>query len=297
MRELFTEKRFNIEAEALIGRCNIILSAYQEQGYDLSLRQLYYQLVASNVIPNEERSYKRLGEIISDARLAGLVDWDMIKDRGRETIISPRWKSPADLVEAGAEQFRIEKWKDQDCYVEVMVEKQALEGVLIPVCHELDVAFTANKGYSSSSALYEAGKRILDRSDEGKEVHLIYLGDHDPSGIDMSRDVWERLELFSGTPIEFHRVALNMDQIRRLRPPENPAKLTDSRAAGYIKRFGRSSWELDALEPRLLAEIVRGAVLNLRDDDRWAAAVEREEEMKLTLRNHAAMIRDQEERS
>lgn len=258
---------------------NEILEDYAQQGYDLSLRQLYYQLVSRNIVPNTEKSYKNIGCLVSDARLAGLIDWDMIKDRGREMVENPHWKDPAQFMNSVAPQFRVDLWEDQPAYVEVMVEKQALEGVLIPVCRELDVPFTANKGYSSSSALYEASKRFLKGAEEGKDLFVVYLGDHDPSGIDMSRDVQDRLNLFlngamGSVPndlLTVKRVALNMDQIEELEPPENPAKITDSRAEGYIKRFGRSSWELDAIEPRELANLVRTAVMGIMDQKRWRA--------------------------
>jgi len=156
MKEFFTAKKFGPDAVAMIAQINAILADYERQGYDLSLRQTYYQLVARNLVPNTERSYKNVGNLVSDARLAGLIDWDMIKDRGREMTQNPHWDSPKDFIDSVAPQFRVNHWEDQDCYVEVMVEKQALEGVLEPVCRELDVPFTANKGYSSSSAMYEA---------------------------------------------------------------------------------------------------------------------------------------------
>lgn len=277
MKEFFVEKEFGIPALGMIRTINLILAEYASQGYDLSLRQLYYQLVSKNVIENTERSYKNLGNLVSDARLAGMIDWDMIKDRGREMLKNPHWGTTTDFIENVAPQYRFDLWKDQESYVEVMVEKQALEGVLAPVCRTLDVPFTANKGYSSSSALYEASKRFLSRAGEGKHLYVIYLGDHDPSGIDMSRDVLDRLNLFINTSMNFgqnegdvmtvNRVALNMDQIRTLRPPENPAKITDSRAGAYIKRFGRSSWELDAIEPRQLADLVTNAIHTVMDVD------------------------------
>lgn len=279
MKEIFIEKDFGLEARSMIERVNGILEDYRSQGYDLSLRQLYYQLVSRNIITNEERSYKNLGNLVSDARLAGFVDWDMIKDRGREMVSNPHWKDPANFIEVVAPQFRFDLWADQPNYVEVMVEKQALEGVLQPVCRSLDIPFTANKGYSSSSAMYEASKRYVERAENGKQLYIVYLGDHDPSGIDMSRDVGSRLDLFVKTAtnrcdeigpneldaVEVKRVALNMDQIEELRPPENPAKITDSRANAYIQRFGHSSWELDAIEPRQLANLVTQAVTALMD--------------------------------
>jgi hypothetical protein len=95
MRESFVQKRFGAEAQALIVIINRILADYEAQGYDLSLRQLYYQLVAQNIVPNTERSYKNVGNLVSDARLAGLIDRDMIKDRGRVMVSNSHWDNPA----------------------------------------------------------------------------------------------------------------------------------------------------------------------------------------------------------
>lgn len=270
MKEAFIEKRFNTKSVKLIGIVNTILDDYAAAGYDLSLRQLYYQLVSRNIVPNTEKSYKNVGQLVSDARLAGLVDWSMIRDRGRVTVHNPHWDTPADIVRACANQFAVDRWANQPNYVEVMVEKQALEGVLIPVCEEWDVPFTANKGYTSSSAMRGASKRFLDAEENGKALHVIYLGDHDPSGIDMSRDIDDRLEMFTrGSGVTVHRVALNMDQVRKFRPPPNPAKMTDSRADDYVRKFGRQSWELDAIEPKKLAKLVEDAIKDLIDDDLW----------------------------
>jgi hypothetical protein len=252
-------------------------------GYDLTTRQVYYQLVAKDLIPNNPKSYNRLKSIVSDGRLAGLIDWDMIVDRTRGVVIPSHWDSPADIVEAAAQSFRIDKWEDQPYHVEVMVEKQALEGVLIPVCRDLDIPFTANRGYSSSSAMYRAGKRLARAARDGKDIFILYLGDHDPSGMDMDRDIIERLEMFSYRSIAFRRLALLMDQIEQMDIPENPAKTTDSRSKGYIAEFGNASWELDAMEPQQLAEVVNLTVENLRDETLWNDAMERQEEMREEL--------------
>jgi hypothetical protein len=275
MLESFVPTNFTGESLAMIERINTILATYEAEGYDLSLRQLYYQLVSRNFVENTERSYKNVGSLVSDARLAGLIDWDMIKDRGRAMISNPHWTTPKDFIDSVTPQYKIDHWRNQDNYVEVMVEKQALEGVLEPVCSELDVPFTANKGYSSSSAMYEASKRFINRAQVGKELYVLYLGDHDPSGIDMTRDVSDRLDIFiqgQHESIVVNRLALNMDQVRELKPPENPAKITDSRAKDYIRKFGRNSWELDAIEPRRLATLVRDAVTALMDVRKFKAS-------------------------
>lgn len=273
MREAFITKRFNAASQKLIVVINEILADYADAGYDLSLRQLYYQLVSRNIVENTEKSYKNIGKLVSDARLAGLVDWDMIRDRGRVTVGNSHWDSPADIVRSAANSFRICRWENQKNYIEVMVEKQALEGVLIPVCRDHDVRFTANKGYTSSSAARDTSIRFNDAMSAGKEVHVIYLGDHDPSGIDMSRDVDDRLRLFTyGVGVTVHRIALNMDQVKTFNPPPNPAKITDSRASGYIKKFGKKSWELDAIEPKKLAQLVIDKINSLTDPKKWGAS-------------------------
>lgn len=280
MREAFIMKKFNREHRELISVVSGILDKYSAAGYDLTLRQLYYQLVSKNVVENTEQSYKRIGGIVSDARLAGLLDWSMIRDRERVSRSNPHWDSPAEVLRSAASSWNQDLWRDQPYHVEVMVEKRALEGILIPLCSKLDVTFTANKGYSSTSALYETGKRMEEFKNDGKKICVIYLGDHDPSGMDMSRDVLDRLIMFSHGPIEVDRVALNMPQIEELNPPENPAKLTDSRADKYIEKYGRSSWELDAIEPNMLVDIVTKAIHKRMDMDLFDAAVEERERQR-----------------
>lgn len=289
-KEHFESKKFQQKSLDLIKTVNGILDEYAAQGFTLSLRQLYYQLVARDYIENSIRSYKRIGTIVSDARLAGLIDWDMIEDRARETIIPPAWESPAEIVQAAARQFRLDRWEGQKNYVEVMVEKDALSGILRPVCNALHVRFTANKGYSSSSAMYETGKRILAAARSGKAPHLLYLGDHDPSGIDMTRDITERLELFSHDRIlarQINRLALNIDQVRTWKPPENPAKDKDTRYKAYVLQFGRASWELDAVEPATLAALVRDAVNELIDRRQWRKVEKQEQAMRAELEAYA----------
>jgi hypothetical protein len=285
MKEAFTERNFSATSLQTIKIVNEILDEYRAQGFRLSLRQLYYQLVARDYIPNNQRSYKNIGNLVSNARQAGLIDWLMIEDRGRDTSTPAHWKSPADIVEQAARQFRIDKWRDQPYHIEVMVEKDALSGVLEPVCRDLDIGITANKGYSSSSTMYEIGKRLHGKQHrDGKKIAVIYLGDHDPSGIDMTRDVRERLEMYSRLPgIEVIRVALNWDQVELWQPPENPAKETDSRFGAYRDQFGESSWELDAVEPRQLADLIREIVIGRRDESLWLEAVEEEDSMREQL--------------
>lgn len=271
----------------VIEQANAIIREYRDQGYVLTLRQLYYQFVSRDLIPNTLREYKRLGDAINDGRLAGLIDWEAIVDRTRGLKDLAHWEDPSEIMDAVASQFRIDKWATQPFRVEVWIEKEALAGVFEDVCQELDVPFLSCRGYTSQSEMWAAAMRLkrhqkgltskgLGRVNRNQTPIILHFGDHDPSGIDMTRDITDRLEMFMGG-LEVRRLALNMDQVDEHNPPPNPAKVTDSRAGAYIANFGSESWELDALEPRLLAGLVRDAILGLRDPDAWEAAVEAED--------------------
>lgn len=298
MKECFIPKQFNGKSRGLLKHIEGILVDYANDGYDLSVRQLFYQLVSKNLIANKQKVYKSLVGLVNDARMAGVLNWVNIVDRGRNAMRPRNWANPGQMAKEMAESFQIDKWADQPYYCEVMAEKQALEGVLLPVCSQLDVTFMANKGYSSASAFYRAGKRFQRRALEGKKLVVFYLGDHDPSGIDMTRDIEERVPLLGGSPciagipalpldIKIRRLALNIEQVRKFNPPENPAKQTDSRTPHYVSRFGHSSWELDAVEPRTLAALVTGAVTSLRDGPLWDAACAKEEKLRKELTKFA----------
>lgn len=249
----------------------------------MTLRQLYYQFVSRDIVANNIQSYKRLGSIINDARMAGLVSWEAIEDRTRNLKILPLWNSPRSIMSAVVSQYRIDKWANQAYRPEVWIEKEALVGVISGVCEKLQVPYFACRGYNSQSEQWAAGRRFRSYVDAGQTPIVFHLGDHDPSGIDMTRDNAERLEIFSGCFIQVNRLALNIDQIREYQPPPNPAKVTDSRFNGYAKIYGSQSWELDALEPQMISDLVRNSILEIRDDGVWKQSIEQEEQGREAL--------------
>lgn len=257
----YVPKKFTDAHDLVIEQANIIVTEYAGQGFTLTLRQLYYQFVARAWIPNTQRDYKRLGSIVNDARLAGRIDWDAIEDRTRGLRDLSRWNDPADIIESAAQSYHEDLWKGQERRIEVWIEKDALVGVLLPTCEELDVPVLSCRGYTSQTEMWGAAMRLVRWSRAGYETLVLHFGDHDPSGIDMTRDITERLALFAeahGQPApEVQRIALNMDQVEEFSPPPNPAKTTDSRFEGYLREHGSDSWELDALEPAVLAGLVR----------------------------------------
>lgn len=163
------------------------------------------------------------------------------------------------------------------------VEKDALVGVLERSCTELDVPYFSCRGYTSQSELYGASKRMLKAIKQKRKPYIVHLGDHDPSGKDMTRDIYDRLHMFVGYPVEVNRIALNYDQIKQYNPPPNPAKTTDSRFTKYQQEFGDDSWELDALNPRVITDLIKNAVLGVRNAKKWKEAVAREEKEREAL--------------
>jgi hypothetical protein len=268
----------------LIEKADEILTDLAFQGFTVTLRTLYYQLVSRNIIANKESEYKRLGSIINDARLDGSIDWLHIADRTRNLAGLNHWRSPEQIIQAVEPSFLLDGWEAQKYRPEVWIEKDALVGVIEGICHELDVPFFSCRGYVSQSEMWRAGKRLLRYVANGQRPMIFHLGDHDPSGLDMTRDIRDRIKLFmGGNKFDLTRLALNKAQIEEYDPPPNPTKVTDSRANGYIALHGDSSWELDALEPRIIRDIIREAILGVRDEAEWAAVLTKQEEGRKLL--------------
>lgn len=265
----YTTKKLSPGSLSVVDQANKIISEYAAQGFDLTLRQLYYQFVSRGLISNTQRDYKRLGSIVADGRMTGLIDWDSLVDRTRNVQGRSHWDSPADIIQSAAENFHVDLWENQKYRPEVWIEKDALLGVIEDVCTTYDVSYFSCRGYTSLSEMWRAAQRLRGYNAGNQTPVIIHLGDHDPSGIDMSRDIEDRLLVF-GAQFKFIRIALNMDQVNKYNPPPNPAKLTDSRATTYINKYGPDSWELDALEPKAMEKLIKKAICKHRDPKAWA---------------------------
>lgn len=287
MREQFVTKNFRQDALTIIETANRIIAEYQAAGFTLTLRQLYYQFVARAVIPNKQSEYKRLGGIVNDARLAGLMDWSAIEDRTRNLKTISAWTSPQSIMNVVSEQYQQNPWLDQMWNPEVWIEKDALIGVIEPVCERMRVPYFACRGYTSQSEAYSAGKRFALQRRAGRSPIVFHLGDHDPSGLDMTRDNGERLQMFARAGVKVVRLALNMDQVNQYTPPPNPAKDTDTRFSGYRDEYGDESWELDALEPTVIDALIQSALDGIIDRPAWRESMRKEETSKEHLRQAA----------
>ena len=278
MKQQFITKSFRAASLKRIDQVNEIIADYQRQGYSLTLRQLYYQLVSRDLIPNKQNEYAKLSALVTDARRSGLIDWDAIEDRTRYLREYKALSGINEAIRQAAYQYSIDLWEGQSCYVEVWVEKDALIDIVERACNRYRVPFFSCRGFTSDSEIYKAGQRMRQIYADGKDIILLHLGDHDPSGCEMSKDILRRVELFGGLSdkIDFQRIALNMDQIEEFNPPPNPAKETDTRASAYIEKYGPISWELDALDPATLTRLIQTTIEKYLDLDLFCKRMTRE---------------------
>jgi hypothetical protein len=264
---------------------NAIIKKYAAEGYRLTLRQLYYQLVTMGLIANEKSEYAKLGNILVKGRMAGIVDWEAIEDRIRVPNL-PYWVSDIpDALDDTIRAYRLNRQEGQDNYIEVWCEKDALSNVLKRVTYKYHINLIVNRGYSSCTAMHDASNRFQQAMQNGQDIKLLYLGDHDPSGLDMIRDILDRETEFN-IRLEVKHLALTTKQVQKYDPPPNPAKIKDPRAGQYISEHGDTSWEVDALEPKVLHAILNKAIEKYMDMDGYNEQLEQEKRDKAKLQDY-----------
>lgn len=311
MKEVFDVKlRLNHANKARLKIINDIIAEYLADGYKLTLRQLYYQLVSRDIIPNKQSEYAKVGNLLKKGRMAGVIDWDAIEDRLRRPQI-PYWvHGVEDALKDTIRQYRLNRLDDQDVYIEVWSEKDALSGILYRVTSKYQVNLVINRGYGSITAIYDAYKRFKTQIAAGKTTHLLYFGDHDASGLDMVRDIKDRMLQFfmsgllsvlrdrefktNDEKVEWYgnylakvftveHVGLTTDQVGEFNPPPNPAKESDPRFKWYQREYGNSSWEVDALEPAVLTDLLSTAIEDQIDLGMYESVLRQETIDKLDL--------------
>lgn len=284
MKKKYINYGFKAPTLELIKLIDEIVEDYDSQGYSITLRQLYYQLVSKIFIKNKASEYDRIGRIVGNARKAGLLDWNIIIDRTRHISKLNHWQDPGEIIRYFSHSYHIDTRIDQPTYIEIWSEKDALAGVLEPTCDKHDVPLFICRGYSSITAKHDAAKRFSRYEDRNPTV--IYLGDHDPSGLDMPRELRGSFDMYECFFVEIRRIALSMTQIEEYSLPPNPTKSTDSRAAKYFAEHGYQSWELDALRPDVLTKLVDDVISELTDH----AKLNARRELQLSQRNELREI-------
>ncbi len=222
----------------------------------MTLRQVYYQLVARHIIENKQSEYKRLSNTLVKARQQGVIPWGWIEDRGRRPQVIDMWQDLPDFLETVKNAYRKNVWDNQDTYAEVWLEKDALSGIFSNITEEYGVTLVVGRGYNSWSAYKEAAERFKKQQ---KPVTILYFGDFDPSGEDMVRALQESLDFF-GTSPEIEKVSLTYQDVIDYDLPPDFTKKTDTRTAKFVKRYGDIAVELDALSLPVLQEKIRTSI-------------------------------------
>lgn len=308
--------RHELTRADILDHANTIREDYNRQDMKLTLRQMYYRFVAQGISPSGQLHYKRIGDVLTDARYDGSFPIEGLEDRGREVHPGSFTRLDNDGIEAALRQsaswlrdfpeitLKHDRWAGQPHHVSVWVEKQALEGVFQPTCDELGVSWFACKGYPSVSALWEWIQQVQRSMNHrsrllGCERHegaaedctVLYFGDHDPDGWEIPRSALRNLKKLMAVkgiriPLVFNRIALNMDQIEQYEPPPFEAKMSSARYAGYVKEHATDeAWELDALEPVTLRDLIRENVEEYFDQDIYDANEVRIEELRDEMRD------------
>lgn len=246
----------------------------------ITLRQLYYRLVSIGMT-NDIQHYKRVVNAMTDARWDGIVDMESFIDRERsmfgetaanEKDVDSEIEHGKENIKAWMEFYHLERWSNQDNYVEVWIEKKALQGVFEGPCSRRSVGLAPCKGYPSITFLHDASKRFEIAQRNGKEIHILYFGDHDASGDDIPRSLEENLGRM-GAILHVQRIALTEEQIRDMSLPGVPPKQSDSRTRNWD---GTSAVELDAVEPNTLEKMCLDAIDSLFDSDKYEELKARE---------------------
>lgn len=262
MKDIFTKKW-------IIENALNIISGYEKR--ILTIRGLHYRLVAIGMT-NDQNHYKRVVDAMSDARWNGLIDFDTFSDHDRFMLGETKYQDfsledkvdeAEQLIKALMTNYSLNKWQGQEYYVEVLIEKKALQGLFQGVCDYWNVALGACKGYPSLTFLYDASIRFKEALNKGFQPVILYFGDYDPSGEDIPRSLKENIIRLGCRDIEINRVALTEKQVIEMNLPPAPVKKGDRRSATWT---GLGQVELDAVEPNILQWLCYNAISELFDE-------------------------------
>ncbi len=276
------------------------LDVFKQYDTALTLRQLYYRLVSRHLFPNTINSYKRLSRIMVQAREQRDVPLNCLEDRSRRVLGrgDTGYSSATDFLKRRIsglreswKEFRMPMWLDQSNYVVVSLEKDALSRLVSDVANQYSVRTFPTRGYPSFTYVQRMASYIRNRL-KGKPTVVLYFGDFDPSGIDIERDLMERLGKYNAGDFKVVRVALKPDQIEKYSLPPMPVKKSDARSPSFVASYGNESVELDALDPLVLKTLVASSIAAHIDLEAWRKKEEEIENLQLWIRKKLVDIEE-----
>lgn len=293
MKEQFIEPiKWQKRKRELFNKIIPIAEKFQDQDYKITLRQLHYQLVGRNLIKNTKSEYTKLGTLIKEARLSGLLDWDLIVDNLRTPKKMGEWDSVKDIMESVYSSYRNKRHSIQKIHLEIWCEKDAMTSILEPITNKYHLNLMIDRGFGSTTMIYETAKRFLRESNQlTQEFVILYLGDHDPSGLNMVNDVQKRINMFLriskdrfATRCNVKQIALTQEQCKKYNLPPQMAKTSDSRFKKYQKEYGDESWELDALPTDVISKILEDEILECINMEYYDGMIQEENKDKVKIK-------------
>jgi hypothetical protein len=251
-----------------------------EAAQPITGRGIGYKLFTAGLIPSMKKGPMQcVYRLLKEAREEGTIPWEWIVDETRELEQRPSWADPAAFVRVVSRSYRRDFWNEQPVRVEVWSEKGTIRGVLAPVLDKYGVGFRVMHGFNSATQVFD-----IAQDDDGRQLIALYIGDYDPSGMNMSEhDLPNRLAEYGGDHVDLRRVTLKREHLDDL--PSFPAsdKKKDTRHDWFVHQFGDRCWELDALDPNVLRNLVEGAIQDEIEPSSWqrCAIVERAERESL----------------
>jgi hypothetical protein len=237
------------------------------EDHPLTVRGVFYRVMSAGAVEKSEKAYAAVQREVLKLRRSGILPYEWIADGTRWQVKQPSWDSAQDALDDAVASYRRALWRDQDVYVEVWSEKDAIASIVSPITDKWDVPLMIARGFASESFLWSTANTIRSHGEDGEQVVIYQLGDHDPSGLAAWQHVQTKLREFApDVDIEFERLAVTEGQIATYDLPTRPTKITDSRA----KTFVGESVEVDAIPSRHLRHIVENAIDSWIDDEALA---------------------------
>jgi hypothetical protein len=279
MKEKFINWNPRAETKGILDHLFRIIT---EEKMSLTVRQIFYKMLGPN-FDNTPENYARVSKFLTRARYAGMIDWALFEDRTRLPSIPKEWNNTTELLETAFKAYRLPRTDGQEYYLEIISEKDTLRTFVEPIARKYHLGFSVFRGFSSTTVMYELSRRI--KKANGKKIVLLYVGDHDPSGLKMLEDLAKRQKTLSnGARLDIVPVALTLEQVREHNLLPNKTKKGDSNTPAYIAKYGDESWEVDALDPKYLKQALEAAILKYIDIPKMNAIIEREKKDKTVLR-------------
>jgi hypothetical protein len=273
-----TARNPTIKYDRMLAWMQEILAEYADP---ITVRQLYYQLVARQLIGNNKNYYQKVSRDITTAREDGDINPNKIEDRGREASEGDYWRDAnaneyiesvkRSIANAGW-NYEYPKWVGQPNYVEVWCEKQALERIVSDIASKYGVVSCIGKGFSSFTLVNDAAKRFRSKS-ENHTCKILYFGDFDPSGEDMARDLLDRINRYGAPKVVVEKIALTRKQVIDNNLPFDATKPGDTRTEKFVEKNGDMCVELDSLPPNMLRSLIDTSINSCIHPDLWKSNI------------------------